>query len=58
MEMHRTFALQKFLRNIETCRNVEELQDTAVKIMQLYLRQQDTINEMVKKGWLPDEAAN
>lgn len=56
--MHRTFALQKFRRNIETCRNVEELQDTAVKIMQLYLRQQDTINEMVKKGWLPDEAAN
>ena len=55
MEMHRIFALQKFRRNIEGVSDVEELQQMSIKLMQLYLHQQDTIQQMVKKGWLPDQ---
>lgn len=53
--MHRIFALQKFRRNIEGVSDVEELQQMSIKLMQLYLHQQDTIQQMVKKGWLPDQ---
>ena len=56
MEMHRNFALQRCRRDIETCTDVKELQNMSVKLMQLYLRQQDTVNQLVKKGWLPNEA--
>ena len=56
MEMHRNFALQRFRRDIESCTDVKELQNMSVKLMQLYLRQQDTVNQLVKKCWLPDEA--
>lgn len=54
--MHRNFALQRFRRKIEGCTDIGELQQMSVKLMQLYLHQQDTINQMVKKGWLPSEA--
>lgn len=56
MELHRNFALQRFRRKIEGCTDIGELQQMSVKLMQLYLYQQDTINQMVKKGWLPSEA--
>jgi hypothetical protein len=56
MEMHRSFALQRFRRKIEGCTDISELQQMSVKLMQLYLHQQDIINQMVKKGWLPSEA--
>lgn len=56
MEMHRNFALQRFRRKIEGCTDIGELQQMSVKLMQLYLHQQDTINQMVRKGWLPSEA--
>jgi hypothetical protein len=26
-----------------------------IKTMQLYLRQQDTVSELIKKGWLPSD---
>ena len=55
MEMHRSFALQRFRNKIEGCTNIGELQQMSVKLMKLYLHQQDTINQMVKKGWLPNE---
>lgn len=54
MEMHRTFALQKFRRNIESVSDVKELQKMSVKLMQLYLHQQDTIQQLIKQGWLPE----
>ena len=53
--MHRNFALQRFRRKIEGCTDIGELQQMSVKLMQLYLHQQDTINQMVKKGWLPTD---
>ena len=56
--MHRNFALHKFRRNIEGCSDVKELQKISVNLLQLYLRQQDTVNQLIKKGWLPSDAAN
>lgn len=56
MDMHRSFALQRFRRDIKGCTDVKELQDMSVNLMQLYLRQQDTVNQLIKKGWLPDQA--
>lgn len=55
MEMHRSFALQRFRRTIEECTDIGELQQISIKLMQLYLHQQDTINQMAKNGWLQTE---
>ncbi len=52
--MHRVFALQKFQRDIESVSDVQVLQQMSVELMQLYLHQQDTVQQLVKKGWLPD----
>lgn len=54
MEMHRTFALQKFRLSIENVSDVKELQEMSIKLMQLYLHQQDTIQQLIKRGWLPE----
>ena len=56
MEAHRSFALNKFRRSIEKCSDVQELREMNIKTMQLYLRQQDTISELIKKGWLPSDS--
>ena len=58
MEMHRDFELQKFRRNIENCSDIKELQEMSVKLMQLYMRQQDHVNQLIKKGWLPDHSTH
>jgi hypothetical protein len=55
MEAHRSFALQRFRRSIEKCSDVKELREMSIKTMQLYLRQQDTVSELIKKGWLPSD---
>lgn len=54
MDTHREFALQRFRHDIKKCSDVDELQAMSIKLMQLYLRQQDTINKMVAEGFLPD----
>lgn len=54
MDTHREFALQRFRHDIQKCTDVDELQAMSIKLMQLYLRQQDTINKMVAEGFLPD----
>ena len=58
MEAHRSFALQRFKLNIQKCEDTKELQKIAVDLMQLYMRQQDTISQLVRKGWLPTEACD
>jgi hypothetical protein len=54
MDTHREFALQRFRQDIVKCSDVKELQEMSIKLMQLYLRQQDTVNKMVAEGFLPD----
>ena len=54
MDTHREFALQRFRQDIGKCSDVKELQEMSIKLMQLYLRQQDPVNKMVAEGFLPD----
>lgn len=54
MDTHREFALERFRKDIRKCSDIEELQNMSIKLMQLYLRQQDTVNKMVAEGFLPD----
>ena len=58
MDAHREFALQRFRQDIGKCSDVKELQEMSIKLMQLYLRQQDTVNKMVAEGFLPDAFNN
>tara|TARA_Y100000287_G_scaffold52755_2_gene41387 strand:+ start:2017 stop:2202 length:186 start_codon:yes stop_codon:yes gene_type:complete len=58
MDTHREFALQRFRQDIAKCSDVKELQEMSIKLMQLYLRQQDTVNKMVSEGFLPDAFNN
>jgi len=58
MDTHREFALQRFRQDIAKCSDVKELQEMSIKLMQLYLRQQDTVNKMVAEGFLPDAFNN
>lgn len=53
MDTHREFALERFRQDIKKCSDVKELQSMSIKLMQLYLRQQDTVNKMVAEGFLP-----
>ena len=53
MDTHREFALQRFRHDISKCSDVEELRSMSIKLMQLYLRQQDTVNKMIAEGFLP-----
>tara|TARA_R100001163_G_C4891723_1_gene84392 strand:+ start:241 stop:417 length:177 start_codon:yes stop_codon:yes gene_type:complete len=55
MDVHRSFALNNFKRSIEKCSDVKELREMTFQTMQLYLQQQDTISELIKKGWLPED---
>ena len=54
MDTHREFALQRFRQDIVKCSDVKELQEMSIKLMQLYLRQQDTVNKMVAEACLPE----
>tara|TARA_R100001163_G_C5025886_1_gene167445 strand:+ start:171 stop:344 length:174 start_codon:yes stop_codon:yes gene_type:complete len=53
MDTHREFALQRFRNEIQNCSDVEELQNMCIKLMQLYLRQQDMVTRLVAEGLLP-----
>ena len=57
MDTHREFALQRFRHDISKCSDVEELRSMSIKLMQLYLRQQDTVNKMVAEGFLPSTSS-
>jgi hypothetical protein len=37
--------------------NLKDVQETACKFLRLYLAQQDIVDELVNKGWLPKGTA-
>lgn len=53
MEAKREFAYEKFRRDIQTCSDVKELQDLSCKFFRLYLRQQELVESLIARGWLP-----
>jgi hypothetical protein len=58
MDTKREFAYERYRRDIYACGNVKDLQDLACKFMRLYMAQLDVVDNLIKKGWLPAEAAN
>ena len=57
METKRAFVYERFSRDIKACGNVKYLQDMACKFLKLYLVQQTVVDDLIKKGWLPDGTA-
>jgi hypothetical protein len=57
MDPKREFAYERYSRDIYACGNVKDLQDLAAKFLRLYLTQVETVEQLVKKGWLPDKEA-
>lgn len=53
MEPQHLFCLERHRRDIETCSDVQELRSTAIKLLQLYLAQQESLTAMMRQGWLP-----
>lgn len=53
MEPKREFAYEKFRRDIQSCSDVKELQELSCKFLRLYLGQQELVETLIAKGWLP-----
>lgn len=58
MDTKREFIYERLKRDIRGMDNLKDAQETACKFLRLYLTQQDIVDELVKKGWLPKGTAN
>jgi hypothetical protein len=57
MDTKREFIYERFKRDIQGMDNLRDVQETACKFLRLYLAQQDIVDELVNKGWLPKGTA-
>lgn len=57
MDTKREFIYERFKRDIQGMDNLKDVQETACKFLRLYLAQQDIVDELVSKGWLPKGTA-
>jgi hypothetical protein len=57
MDTKREFIYERFKRDIQGMDNLKDVQDTACKFLRLYLAQQDIVDELISKGWLPKGTA-
>jgi hypothetical protein len=57
MDTKREFIYERFKRDIQGMDNLKDVQETACKFLRLYLAQQDIVDELVNKGWLPKGTA-
>ena len=57
MDTKREFIYERFKRDIQGMDNLKDVQDTACKFLRLYLAQQDVVDKLIKKGWLPKGTA-
>ena len=55
MEAKREFVYEKFRRDIQSCSDVKELQELSCKFLRLYLGQQEAVEALISKGWLPSK---
>ena len=53
----RMFELERMKRQLQTCRDVETLQEIGTSLLSLYLKQQDVVEELVRANWLPSHTA-
>ena len=57
MDAKREFIYERFSRDIKGIDNIKDVQEIACKFLRLYLSQQDVVDDMVRKGWLPTGTA-
>jgi hypothetical protein len=57
MDTKREFIYERFKRDIQGMDNLRDVQETACKFLRLYLAQQDVVDELINKGWLPKGTA-
>jgi len=57
MDTKREFIYERFKRDIQGMDNLKDVQETACKFLRLYLAQQDIVDELGNKGWLPKGTA-
>jgi hypothetical protein len=57
MDTKREFIYERFKRDIHGMDNLKDVQETACKFLRLYLAQQDIVDELINKGWLPKGTA-
>ena len=49
----RLFQLERMKRELKSCRDPERLQEIGAELLSLYLKQQEVVEQLVSKGWLP-----
>jgi hypothetical protein len=57
MDTKREFIYERFKRDIQGMDNLKDVQETACKFLRLYLAQQDIVDALINKGWLPKGTA-
>ena len=55
VDPNREFIYERYARQISSCEDTKELQELACKFLRLYLTQQEVVEGLIKKGWLPDD---
>jgi len=57
VQTNREFAYERWKRDIQAITNLSDAKETACKFLSLYLNQQEVVDSMIKKGWLPSGKA-
>ena len=55
LSARRLFALERFRRDLDGCSDPQKLKDICHSLFQLYLSQQEAVESLVNRGWLPGE---
>lgn len=56
MDPNREFVYERYARKISSCEDTKELQELTCKFLRLYLTQQEVVENLIRKGWLPDNS--
>jgi hypothetical protein len=54
MNFNRQFVYERFSRDINGCSDTKALREVACNLLKLYLSQQEAVDAMISKGWLPE----
>jgi hypothetical protein len=55
MDPKREFLYERCSREVRNCSDVEKLQALTCEFFRMYLGQQEAVEGLIKKGWLPDD---
>ena len=52
MDTHTQLSFEIFRREIVSCNELKKVQETAVEVLSLYMRQQEMVSQWIKDGKL------